>query len=154
MEQDSPWKILACESIGAMFRQSPSKHQREGEDKNSACSRGTRNLEFYNRLGTFFFIPFIFLALLSRSLPPSLPVATQIPGHTAGPPPPSPSPPRYVPLFSSFFIAKILQCFLPSRRLASNCTYNPFMHSCKNKMKKVKLETEKSQNKPIVEKQQ
>ena len=38
----------------------------------------------------FFFIPFITLALLS----PSLPVVTQIRGHIAGPPPPSPL--RYV----------------------------------------------------------
>ena len=36
----------------------------------------------------FFFIPFIMLALLSRSLP----VVTQIRGHIAGPPPPSPLP--------------------------------------------------------------
>ena len=50
--------------------------------------------------------PIYFLALLSRSLP----VVCQIPGHKAGPPPP-PSP--LVPYVPSFFIARIIQHFLP-----------------------------------------
>ena len=61
----------------------------------------------------FFFIPFIILALLSRSLP----VVSQIRGHIAGPPPLSPL--RYVP---SFLSREEVSIFFP-RRLASNCTY-------------------------------
>ena len=57
-----------------------------------------------------FFIPFVILAPLSRSLS----VVTQIRGHIAGPPPPSPL--RHVPLFLSREEASI---FFP-RRLASN----------------------------------
>ena len=52
-------------------------------------------LFFVVRILPFFPIPFIILALLS----PSLPVVTQIRGHIAGPPPPSPL--RYVPSFLS-----------------------------------------------------
>ena len=69
----------------------------------------------------FFFIPFIILALLSRSLP----VVAPIRGHIVGPP--LPSPPRYNNAF--IFIARRIQYFLPSstrvdsRRLASNCAY-------------------------------
>ena len=83
----------------------------------------------------YLFIPFIILALLS----PSLPAVTQIRGHMAGPP--SPSPLRYVP---SFYCEKnsAICNFFPCR-LASNCTYprcqalsavDPFLwvlHFCK-----------------------
>ena len=62
----------------------------------------------------FFFIPSIILAPLSRSLP----VVTQIQGHIAGPPPPSPL--RHVP---SFLSREEVSIFFP-RRLASNCTYS------------------------------
>ena len=60
----------------------------------------------YTRVYTYiFFIPFVILALLS----PSLPVPTQIRGHIAGPPPPSPL--RYVP---SFLSREECSMFLPS----------------------------------------
>ena len=60
----------------------------------------------------FFFIPFVILAPLSRSLP----AVTQIRGHIASPPP---SPLRHVP---SFLSREEVGIFFP-RRLASNCTY-------------------------------
>ena len=60
----------------------------------------------------FFFIPLI-LVPLSRSLP----VVTQIRGHIAGLPPPSPL--RHVP---SYLSREEVSIFFP-RRLASNCTY-------------------------------
>ena len=65
----------------------------------------------------FFFlfsVPFLILALLSS---PSLPVVTQIRGHIAGPPPPSPL--RCVP---SFLSREEFSIVFPCR-LASNCTY-------------------------------
>ena len=62
---------------------------------------------------SFFSIPFISLALLSRSLP----AVTQIRGHIAGPRPPSPR--RYAP---SFLSREVFSILFP-RRLASNCAY-------------------------------
>ena len=59
----------------------------------------------------FFFIPFIIPATFSRSLP----VVTQIRGHIAGPPPPSPL--RHV---LSFLPRGESSIFFP-RRPASNC---------------------------------
>ena len=55
---------------------------------------------------SFFFRPIYYLRTI---LSPSLPVLTQIRGHIAGRP--SPSPLRYVP---SFFLARRIQHFLPS----------------------------------------
>ena len=72
-----------------------------------------RRLKWHHFFVLFFcFIPSIVLALLSRSLP----VAAQVRGHIAGPPPRSPL--RYVP---SFLSREDLSIFSP-RRLASNCT--------------------------------
>ena len=71
---------------------------------------------------TFFFfasfIPFIILAQLS----PSLPVVTQMRGHTAGPPPSSP--PRFVPAFLSREDLSI-SSLVDSRRIVCtiNCMY-------------------------------
>ena len=65
----------------------------------------------------FFFIPFIILALLS----PSFPVVTQIRGHIAGPPPPSPL--RYMPSFSiAIIIQHALSTLVHPRRITNVCT--------------------------------
>ena len=60
----------------------------------------------------FFFIPFVSPAVLSRFFP----VISQIQGHIAGSPPPSPL--RYV---LSFFIARRTQHFLPSLTRVELC---------------------------------
>ena len=83
----------------------------------------------------FFFIPFIILALLSRSLP----VVTQIRGHIPGPPPPSPL--RYNNAF--VFIARRILHFLPSSTRVELCVRTLlrrrsqqlifFLCCCKNK---------------------
>ena len=52
------------------------------------------------------------------SRPPSLPVVTQIGGHIAGPPPPSP----LLPYAPSFLSREEVRIFFPGR-FASNCTY-------------------------------
>ena len=61
----------------------------------------------------FFFIPFIFLVLLSRSLP----VVAQTRGHIAGPPLASPL--RYNNAL--IFIARRIQHFLPSSTRVESC---------------------------------
>ena len=73
----------------------------------------TDMLRMMNACFCFFFIPFVVLALLSRSLTVIIPIR----GHIAGPPPASPL--RYVP---SFLSREEISIFFP-RRLASNCAY-------------------------------
>ena len=66
----------------------------------------------------FFFLPgtrFIIFALLSLSLPL---IVTQIQGHVAGPPPPSPL--RYNNAF--ILIGRRIELFFSPRQLAYNCT--------------------------------
>ena len=98
---------------------SPTSASRPRPARDRREKRGAARVRAQTRAGTqgvcvcvfFFSILFVFLALLSCSLP----VVAQVRGHIAGPSPPCPL--RYVP---SFLSREELGIFFP-RRVASNC---------------------------------
>ena len=100
------------------------------KDRDAVCGSNNIPLQHF-----FFPIPLIILAPLSRSLP----VVTQIRGHIAGPPPPSPL--RHVPSFLSreefsiFFPRVDSRRIVPTYAARRSQQLNPFFFHSANKVK-------------------